>query len=337
MRAAPAVFMLIRRMTDTSFYITFIMHKLPCCRLQLIIISIPPSVKGFFAFRFFLCYNNPKTAAAAAGRTLCAYALPRVVLGTLQHAKPQHVRFCWNRFAASCYNNPKTAAAAAGHTLCAYAAARLCARVDSARAGESMNGLGAFLMRVVVKVGTSTLAHKTGCLNIRLVETLCKTLADLQNAGHQIVLVSSGAIGMGVGKLQLGARPSDMATKQAAAAVGQCELMYTYDKLFTEYNHTVAQVLLSDIEGLYTADPHKDPNAVLIREVAAITPDIEALAGGAGSGQGTGGMVTKLRAARRVTQQGIPMVIANGADPLCLYDIVEGKPVGTRFLGNAQA
>ena len=196
------------------------------------------------------------------------------------------------------------------------------------------------------------------------------------------------------------------ATKQAAAAVGQCELMYMYDKLFTEYNHTVAQVLLtaadiedkmrrhnvettlqrllqlgaipvinendtvstaeiaevstlgdndtlasivavsveadllvllSDIEGLYTADPHKDPNAVLIREVAAITPDIEALAGGAGSGQGTGGMVTKLRAARRVTQQGIPMVIANGADPLCLYDIVEGKPVGTRFLGNAQA
>ena len=105
-------------------------------------------------------------------------------------------------------------------------------------------------MRVVVKVGTSTLAHKTGCLNIRLVETLCKTLADLQNAGHQIVLVSSGAIGMGVGKLQLGARPSDMATKQAAAAVGQCELMYTYDKLFTEYNHTVAQVLLTaaDIE-----------------------------------------------------------------------------------------
>ena len=394
MRAAPAVFMFIRRMADTSFYITFIMHKLPCCRLQLIIISIPPSVKGFFAFRVFLCYNNPKTAAAAAGRTLCAPALPRVVLGTLQHAKPQLVRFCWNRFAASCYNNPKTAAAAA------------------ARAGRfgprwgKYEWVGGFLMRVVVKVGTSTLAHKTGCLNIRLVETLCKTLADLQNAGHQIVLVSSGAIGMGVGKLQLGARPSDMATKQAAAAVGQCELMYTYDKLFTEYNHTVAQVLLtaadiedkmrrhnvettlqrllqlgaipvinendtvstaeiaevstlgdndtlasivavsveadllvllSDIEGLYTADPHKNPDAVLIREVAAITPDIEALAGGAGSGQGTGGMVTKLRAARRVTQQGIPMVIANGADPLCLYDIVEGKPVGTRFLGNAQA
>ena len=106
-------------------------------------------------------------------------------------------------------------------------------------------------MRVVVKVGTSTLAHKTGCLNIRLCGNYCaKHWRTCRMPGHQIVLVSSGAIGMGVGKLQLGARPSDMATKQAAAAVGQCELMYTYDKLFTEYNHTVAQVLLTaaDIE-----------------------------------------------------------------------------------------
>ena len=260
-------------------------------------------------------------------------------------------------------------------------------------------------MRIVVKIGTSTLAHPGGRLNIRHTEALVKVWSDIKNAGHELIIVSSGATGLGVGKLQI-SRPKDMVTKQAAAAVGQCELMYTYDKLFTEYNHTVAQVLLtaadiedkmrrhnvettlqrllqlgaipvinendtvstaeiaevstlgdndtlasivavsveadllvllSDIEGLYTADPHKDPDAVLIREVAAITPDIEALAGGAGSGQGTGGMVTKLRAARRVTQQGIPMVIANGADPLCLYDIVEGKPVGTRFLGNAQA
>ena len=257
-------------------------------------------------------------------------------------------------------------------------------------------------MRVVVKVGTSTLAHPTGHINIRLVESLCKTLADLQNAGHQILLVSSGAIGMGVGKLKLPGRPADMASKQAAAAVGQCELMYTYDKLFTEYNHTVAQVLLtgadvedktrranieatlkrllemgaipiinendtvstaeiaavpslgdndtlaaivavsvradllillSDIDGLYTADPRKDTTARLIPTVEAITPEIETLAGGAVSGLGTGGMVTKLAAARRVTRHGIPMVIANGASPLCLYDIVEGKPVGTRFLG----
>ena len=105
-------------------------------------------------------------------------------------------------------------------------------------------------MRVVVKVGTSTLAHHTGLLNIRRVEELCRVLSDLKNAGHEIILVSSGAIGMGVGKLSLKTRPSDMPTKQAAAAVGQCELMYTYDKLFSEYRHNVAQILLtaSDIE-----------------------------------------------------------------------------------------
>ena len=100
-------------------------------------------------------------------------------------------------------------------------------------------------MKVVVKVGTSTLTHASGHLNIRRMETLVKVLSDLKNAGHKLVLVSSGAIGMGVGKLSLGARPSDMPTKQAAAAVGQCELMYIYDKLFSEYNHTVAQLLLT--------------------------------------------------------------------------------------------
>ena len=100
-------------------------------------------------------------------------------------------------------------------------------------------------MRIVVKVGTTTLAHTTGRLNIRRVEQLCKVLSDLKNAGHEIVLVSSGAIGMGVGKLGLRERPQDMPTKQAAAAVGQCELMYVYDKLFSEYHHTVAQILLT--------------------------------------------------------------------------------------------
>ncbi|MBQ2781496.1 MAG: glutamate 5-kinase, partial [Clostridia bacterium] len=100
-------------------------------------------------------------------------------------------------------------------------------------------------MRIVVKVGTSTLAHPTGLLHIRRVEQLCKVLSDLKNAGHELALVSSGAIGMGVGKLSLKERPQDMATKQAAAAVGQCELMYTYDKLFSDYRHTVAQVLMT--------------------------------------------------------------------------------------------
>ena len=112
-------------------------------------------------------------------------------------------------------------------------------------------------MRIVVKVGTSTLAHSTGHINIRHVEELCKVLSDLKNAGHEIILVSSGAIGMGIGKLSLKEKPSDMPTKQAAAAVGQCELMYTYDKLFSEYNHTVAQILVT---GLDLEDPTRYHN-----------------------------------------------------------------------------
>lgn len=251
-------------------------------------------------------------------------------------------------------------------------------------------------MRIVIKVGTSTLAHQTGHLNIRRVENLCRTLSDLKNAGHQVILVSSGAIGMGVGKLGLDSRPNDMATKQAAAAVGQCELMYIYDKLFSEYNHTVAQILLtgadlqnserkenfqrtlfrllelgvlpiinendsiateeisigdndtlgaivavnseadllillSDIEGLYDVDPHKNKNAKLIKEVKEITEEILALAGGKGSDLGTGGMTTKLHAAQIVIEHGIDMVITNGEKCENLYDIVEGKKVGTRF------
>ena len=103
--------------------------------------------------------------------------------------------------------------------------------------------MGVIDMRIVVKIGTSTLAHPTGHLNIRRVEELCKIISDIKNAGHEVIVVSSGAIGMGVGKLGLRCRPTDIPTKQAAAAVGQCELMYTYDKLFSEYNHTVAHLL----------------------------------------------------------------------------------------------
>ncbi len=255
-------------------------------------------------------------------------------------------------------------------------------------------------MRVVIKIGTSTLAHKTGLLNILRVEELCKVMSDLKNAGNEVILVSSGAIGMGVGKLGLSKKPTDIPTKQAAAAVGQCELMYTYDRLFSEYNHTVAQILLtgddiehtdrkqnfintmrrllelsaipiinendsistneieigdndtlgaivatavsadlliilSDIDGLYTADPKENADAKLLHEVKAISPEIERMVGGAGSNLGTGGMITKLKAAKIVTEKGIDMVIANGENPLSLYDIVAGKCVGTRFLGKA--
>lgn len=251
-------------------------------------------------------------------------------------------------------------------------------------------------MRIVVKVGTSTLAHHTGRLHIRRVESLCRVLSDLKNAGHEIILVSSGAIGMGVGKLSLKERPTDVPTKQAAAAVGQCELMYTYDKLFSEYRHNVAQilltasdveqpgrrenfhntltrlleldalpiinendtvateeivigdndtlsaivaaniradllVLLSDIDGLYEADPHLCPEAKIIPVVEEINQNILALGGGRGSALGTGGMATKLHAAQIATQAGVRMIIANGEHPENLYDIVEGKSVGTLF------
>ena len=261
-------------------------------------------------------------------------------------------------------------------------------------------------MRIVIKVGTSTLAHATGHLNIRRVEQLCEVMSDLKNAGYELILVSSGAIGMGVGKLGLPTRPSDMPTKQAAAAVGQCELMYTYDKLFSEYHHVVAQVLLtvgdindphrcsnvrsaltrlleldvmpiinendavstdeigvvstigendtlsaivarllqadllillSDIDGLYTADPRKDANASLIPEVHEITPEIMALADGKGSALSSGGMATKLKAAKICTEAGCDMIIANGAKPALLYDILDGKPVGTRFIAGGKA
>lgn len=252
-------------------------------------------------------------------------------------------------------------------------------------------------MRIVVKVGTSTLAHPSGLINIRRVEELCKVMSDLKNAGHDIILVTSGAIGMGAGKLQLSERPRDVAAKQAAAAVGQCELMYTYDKLFSEYNHTVAQllmtgsdfeneerhinfkntmdkllefkalpiinendtvateeikvgdndtlsamvavnvsadllILLSDIDGLFTADPHTDPSAKLISVVSEINDDILALGGDEGSAFGTGGMRTKLHAAQICTEKNCDMIIANGEKPDILYDIVDGKAVGTRFI-----
>lgn len=252
-------------------------------------------------------------------------------------------------------------------------------------------------MRIVVKVGTSTLAHPSGLINIRRVEELCKVMSDLKNAGNDIILVTSGAIGMGAGKLQLSERPRDVAAKQAAAAVGQCELMYTYDKLFSEYNHTVAQllmtgsdfeneerhinfkntmdkllefkalpiinendtvatdeikvgdndtlsamvainvgadilILLSDIDGLFTADPHTNPDARLISVVSEINDDILALGGAEGSSLGTGGMRTKLNAAMICTENKCDMVIANGQNPDILYDIVEGKAVGTRFI-----
>jgi len=251
-------------------------------------------------------------------------------------------------------------------------------------------------MKVVVKIGTSTLAYPGGRLNIRRTEEICKILSDLKNSGIEIIMVSSGSIGMGTGKLNLKERPRDMITKQATAAVGQCELMYTYDKLFSEYRHTVGQilitaddikdderhknfsntlnrllelgvvpiinendtiatdeigigdndtlaafvatsskadllVLLSDINGLYTASPSKNKDAKLIPEVFDLDDKIIALGGESGSLLGTGGMRTKLEAAKICTDAGCDMIIANGSKPSLLYNIAECKPFGTRF------
>ncbi len=251
-------------------------------------------------------------------------------------------------------------------------------------------------MRVVIKIGTSTLTYTNGCVNIRRIEMLCRVISDMKNAGNEVILVSSGAIGMGVGKLNLKERPSDIAGKQAAAAVGQCELMYIYDKEFSTHNITVAQILLtapdlqcsdrhkkfentmerllelgvlpiinendtvateeivfgdndtlsaqvavsvkadllillSDIDGLYTKDPRKCDDARLIDEVRELTEEIMSLGGGAGSELGTGGMETKLHAAKIVTEDGCDMIITNGAFPERLYNIIDGIPVGTRF------
>ena len=251
-------------------------------------------------------------------------------------------------------------------------------------------------MKIVVKVGTSTLTHITGCVNIRRIEKLVKVLSDIKNAGNQVILVSSGAIALGVGKLNLEKRPEDIAGKQAAAAVGQCELMYTYDKLFLQYNQTVAQILLtaedlrdtdrhkkfedtmerlmklrvlpiinendtvstdeikigdndtlaaivaesvradllvlmSDINGLYDKDPHIYDDAKLIDDVYELDENIMSLGGGAGTARGTGGMMTKLCAAKIASDAGCDMIIMHGDRPDELYNIIDGNPVGTRF------
>lgn len=256
--------------------------------------------------------------------------------------------------------------------------------------------------RIVIKVGTSTLTYPSGKLNLRCIEHLVRIISDLHNCGFEPVLVSSGAIGVGANKLGLRERPRTTRMKQAAAAVGQCELMHIYDKMFLEYGVTVAQILLtrsdvnnevkrqnihntfdalletgtvpivnendtvateeieavetfgdndtlsavvaglcgadllvimSDIDGLYDSNPRENPNARLIDRVEVIDDDLRAIAGGPGTAGGTGGMATKLVAAELCMESGISMLITRGENPEVLYDIVEGRHVGTLFKG----
>ena len=259
------------------------------------------------------------------------------------------------------------------------------------------------IKRIVVKVGTSTLTHDSGSLDLRSMEHLVRVLADLSGSGHEIILVTSGAIAVGTSRLGLAERPQELRMKQAAAAVGQCRMMHLYDKLFSEYNRSMAQilltgddvedpnraahlrstfsallemdvipvvnendsvssaeietghhkvlgdndtlsaivarlcqadllVLLSDIDGLYDADPKTHPEAKLLHQVEALTPEILEMAGGAGTWRGTGGMSTKLSAADIAMRSGFDMVITNGQRPEELYGIVNGDAIGTRFL-----
>ena len=218
--------------------------------------------------------------------------------------------------------------------------------------------------RIVVKVGSSTLTYDNGKPNIRRIEQLVRTISDLQNRGFEMVLVSSGAVAVGTAKLGLKERPRELAVKQAAAAVGQCELMHIYDKMFLEYGINVAQILLTrenivdteqrqnihntfteltkigvvpiinENDCLYDSDPRKNPQAKLISHVPVITSKVRKMAGGAGSSLGTGGMATKIGAAELCMDANIPMLVANGDKQGLLYDIVDGKQVGTLFSRN---
>lgn len=252
--------------------------------------------------------------------------------------------------------------------------------------------------RIVVKVGTSTLTYSTGKTNIRRMHKLVSVLSDIVNSGIEVALVTSGAIGVGVGKLGLKEKPADTAGKQAAATIGQCELMFMYDKLFGEYGHTVGQLLitksdvenderrqnlvntfnklfdfgaipiinendsvaveeivygdndslsaivaklinadaliiLTDIDGLYDANPTENEDAKLIPVVTVIDEDLYAIAGGRGSTLGTGGMVTKLHAAEIAMGAGIDTIVMNGENPTEIYKALDGKQVGTFFKG----
>lgn len=252
--------------------------------------------------------------------------------------------------------------------------------------------------RIVVKVGTSTLTYSTGKTNIRRMHKLVSVLSDIVNSGIEVALVTSGAIGVGVGKLGLKEKPADTAGKQAAATIGQCELMFMYDKLFSEYGHTVGQLLitksdvdnderrenlintfnklfdfgaipvinendsvaveeivygdndslsaivakfinadaliiLTDIDGLYDANPNENEDAKLIPVVTVIDEDLYAIAGGRGSTLGTGGMVTKLHAAEIAMDAGIDTIVMNGENPTDIYKALDGKQIGTFFKG----
>ena len=271
----------------------------------------------------------------------------------------------------------------------------------AAGAERRIRGKIAQARRVVIKVGTSTITYDNGRFNLTNLEHLCRSIANQMNQGREIILVSSGAIGVGVGRLRLSQKPSTIRDKQAIAAVGQCELMSMYSRLISDYNYTVAQILLtkddiddpitrenicntfqallekeiipvvnendtvstreiyhngtfgdndslsaivagligadlliilSDIDGLFSQDPHTHADAQLIDTVGEITAEIEEIAGGEGSSRGTGGMRSKIVAARLATEAAVDTIIANGSQARVIDSILDGEEIGTLFL-----
>lgn len=251
--------------------------------------------------------------------------------------------------------------------------------------------------RIVIKVGTSTITYANGKRNFSQIDRLAREISDLQNQGKEMILVTSGAVAVGVDRMGLPGKPKTIPGKQAAAAVGQGVLMHTYEKFFADYGQIVAQVLitkteaidrhrytntrntfmelmrqrvipivnendvvaldelkigdndnmsalvagivdadlviiLSDVDGLYTANPQTHPDAVIVPEVAEITPEIEASAGGVGSVRGTGGMATKIQAAKAATSSGIHLVIASGTEKNAITRVLQGEELGTLFV-----
>ena len=251
--------------------------------------------------------------------------------------------------------------------------------------------------RIVIKVGTSTITYANGKRNFSQIDRLAREISDLQNQGKEMILVTSGAVAVGVDRMGLPGKPKTIPGKQAAAAVGQGVLMHTYEKFFADYGQIVAQVLitkteaidrhrytntrntfmelmrqrvipivnendvvaldelkigdndnmsalvagivdadlviiLSDVDGLYTANPQTHPDAVIVPEVADITPEIEASAGGVGSARGTGGMATKIQAAKAATSSGIHLVIASGTEKNAITRVLQGEELGTLFV-----
>ena len=252
------------------------------------------------------------------------------------------------------------------------------------------------MKRIVIKVGSRTISHDSGLLNLRKMEQLAQILSDLSNAGNEVILVSSGAMAAGRGKMHVHERPMALKEKQALASIGQCELMYIYDKFFSQYSKIVAQMLmtknvvvdenlrqnasntietllkqgvipiinendsvatdeivygdndtlsaitaklvhadllivLSDIDGFYDKNPTKFDDATLLSRIEAISDDIEAMADDTNNDIGTGGMITKIKAAKIATESGCDMLIISGSDFNNIYKVMDGEVIGTLF------